>query len=99
MITECSGLSAGAISIASWNAHRDRCALPLWVREDESCTEIVDGYRRAWRHADATIESLPIDASGRVPWWPQPEVKLFDVMVHVLTETNRHASHGDILRE
>jgi hypothetical protein len=26
-------------------------------------------------------------------------VKLFNVMVHVLTETNRHAGHADILRE
>ena len=71
----------------------------LWVREDESRTDIVDRYRRAWRHADATIAALPIDANGHVPWWPQPEVKLFNVMVHVLTETNRHAGHADILRE
>ena len=26
-------------------------------------------------------------------------MKLFNVMVHVLTETNRHAGHADILRE
>jgi len=26
-------------------------------------------------------------------------VKLFNVLVHVLTETNRHAGHADILRE
>jgi Protein of unknown function (DUF664) len=26
-------------------------------------------------------------------------VKLFNVMVHILTETNRHAGHADILRE
>jgi uncharacterized damage-inducible protein DinB len=71
----------------------------LWARENESRADIVNGYRRAWQHADATIEALPIDASGHVPWWPQPEVKLFNVMVHVLTETNRHAGHADILRE
>jgi hypothetical protein len=34
-----------------------------------------------------------------VAWWPRPDVKLFNVMVHVLTETNRHAGHADILRE
>ncbi|NTW41958.1 MAG: DUF664 domain-containing protein, partial [Cellulomonadaceae bacterium] len=34
-----------------------------------------------------------------VPWWPRPDVTLFNVMVHVLTETNRHAGHADILRE
>jgi len=26
-------------------------------------------------------------------------VKLFNVMVHVLAETNRHLGHADILRE
>jgi uncharacterized damage-inducible protein DinB len=71
----------------------------LWVAEHESRADIIDGYKRAWQHADATIDTLPIDASGFVPWWPQPEVKLFNVMVHVLTETNRHAGHADILRE
>ena len=34
-----------------------------------------------------------------MPWWPRPYVKLFNVMVHMLTETNRHAGHADILRE
>ncbi len=71
----------------------------MWVTEQESRAGIIAGYRRAWHHADATIESLPIDAPGFVPWWPQPEVMLFNVMVHVLTETNRHAGHADILRE
>ncbi|HET6294707.1 MAG TPA: DUF664 domain-containing protein [Kribbella sp.] len=71
----------------------------LWVTEDESRADIIDGYNRACQHADATIDSLPVDAPGRVPWWPQPDVKLFNVMVHVLTETNRHLGHADILRE
>jgi hypothetical protein len=30
---------------------------------------------------------------------PRPHVKLFNILVHVLTETNRHAGHADILRE
>jgi hypothetical protein len=34
-----------------------------------------------------------------VPWWPRPNVKLFNILVHVLTETSRHAGHADILRE
>jgi hypothetical protein len=34
-----------------------------------------------------------------VPWWAQPQVKLFTILVHVLTETSRHAGHADILRE
>jgi hypothetical protein len=71
----------------------------LWVSERESRGDVVDGYLCACRHADATIEALPIDAPGRVPWWPRPEVKLLNVLVHVVTETNRHLGHADILRE
>ena len=71
----------------------------LWVAETESRADIVDGYLRACRHADATIDALPVDAPGFVPWWPRPDVLLFNVLVHVLTETNRHAGHADILRE
>ena len=71
----------------------------LWATPDESRAEIVDRYRRVWDHSDATIDALDIDAPGHVAWWPRPDVKLFNVMVHVLTETNRHAGHADILRE
>jgi hypothetical protein len=71
----------------------------LWVSEDETRAEIVDRYKRVWRHSDATIDALPIDAPGHVPWWPDSNVVLFHVMVHMLTETTRHAGHADILRE
>jgi hypothetical protein len=74
-------------------------AADKWVTAEETRAEIVDRYRRAWEHSDATIAALPIDAPGHVPWWPRPDVKLFNVLVHVLTETNRHAGHADILRE
>jgi hypothetical protein len=33
-----------------------------------------------------------------VPWW-HDEVKLFNIMVHILSDTTRHAGHADILRE
>lgn len=71
----------------------------MWATEHETREEIIDGYRRAWSHADATITTLPIDAPGHVPWWPRPDVLLFNILVHVLTETSRHAGHADILRE
>jgi hypothetical protein len=71
----------------------------MWVTAAESRVEIVDRYRRTWAHSDATIAALDIDAPGHVPWWPRPDVKLFNILVHVLTETNRHAGHADILRE
>ena len=71
----------------------------LWATESESSADILDRYHRACAHADATIVALPIDAPGHVPWWPEPDVTLFNVLVHMLTETNRHAGHADILRE
>ena len=71
----------------------------LWVSETETRAEVIRGYERACLHADTTVEELPITAKGCVPWWPQPEVQMFNVLVHVLTETNRHAGHADILRE
>jgi len=74
-------------------------AADLWVTPEETRAEIVDRYRRAWEHSDATIAALDIDSPGHVPWWPRPNVMLFNVLVHVLTETNRHAGHADILRE
>jgi hypothetical protein len=67
--------------------------------EGETREEIVARYRRVWAHSDATIDSLAVDSPGHVPWWPRPDVMLFNVLVHVLTETARHAGHADILRE
>jgi hypothetical protein len=71
----------------------------MWVTEAESRAEIVDRYTRMCAHSDATIAALDIDALGHVAWWPRPNVKLFNILVHVLNETNRHAGHADILRE
>ncbi|KFU82806.1 Protein of unknown function [Amycolatopsis lurida] len=71
----------------------------LWVTEHETREEIVGRYRRAWAHSDATIAALSLDSPGHVPWWPRPGVTLFAVLVHMLTETARHAGHADILRE
>ena len=71
----------------------------MWATAVESRAEIVDRYRRVWDHSDATIAALDIDAPGHVKWWPRPNVKLFNVLVHMVSETNRHAGHADILRE
>ncbi|MFB7122911.1 DinB family protein [Kitasatospora sp. NPDC056273] len=73
----------------------------LWATEDETRDQITGFYQRTWEHSDATINELPLDAPGHVPWWPEPHAgtNLFAVMVHVLGESNRHAGHADILRE
>lgn len=71
----------------------------LRATESETREEIVERYRRVWVHSDATISALAVDAPGHVPWWPRPDVMLFNVLVHAVTETARHAGHADILRE
>ncbi|MHC5904089.1 DinB family protein [Streptomyces sp. S6] len=72
-----------------------------WAAGDETREDVLAFYRRTWDHADATIDALPLDAPGHIPWWPEPfsSTNLFAVLVHVLGETNRHAGHADILRE
>ncbi|HEY1699774.1 MAG TPA: DinB family protein [Trebonia sp.] len=67
----------------------------------ESREGIIGAYQKAWRHADATISELPLDAVGHVPWWPQEraEVTLHHIIVRVVEETGHHAGHADIIRE
>jgi hypothetical protein len=45
--------------------------IDMWVTDAETRDEIVDRYRRVWLHAGATINDLPADAAGHVPWWPR----------------------------
>ena len=73
----------------------------MWATADETREQIVGLYHRAWAHADATIDALPLDAAGRVPHWPdeRTEVTLHQILVHVIAETHRHAGHADIVRE
>lgn len=73
----------------------------MWATAAESREELVGLYRAAWEHADATIEALPLDAAGEVPWWPEERrsVTLGQVLVRVVAETNRHAGHADVVRE
>jgi hypothetical protein len=73
----------------------------LWATAEESREYIVDTYRKAWQHADATVAALPLDAVGRVPWWPAQAgvASLHRVLVHLIAETERHTGHADIVRE
>ncbi|MET9218152.1 DinB family protein [Streptomyces sp. NPDC003300] len=73
----------------------------MWAAADESREYIVGLYHRAWAQADATIDALALDATGRVPWWPdgRDEVTLHHAVVRVISDTHRHAGHADILRE
>jgi hypothetical protein len=73
----------------------------MFARADESRDFIIERFKRACVHADATIADLPLDAVGFVPWWGpnDSDATLGRLLIHVATETNRHAGHADILRE
>ena len=81
-----------------WDVEAERLA-DMWATDHESRSDIVERYRRVWEHSDKTVNDLTLDATGRVAWWQDAEVPLFNVLVHLLAETSRHAGHADILRE
>ncbi|GAB3973870.1 DinB family protein [Plantactinospora veratri] len=72
-----------------------------YAREDETKDGLIDLYRRVGVFADQTIEQLPLDAPGRVPWW-RPDgqvVTLQRIIVHVICDLSRHVGQADIMRE
>ncbi|MGC4794064.1 DinB family protein [Micromonospora saelicesensis] len=72
-----------------------------YAREDETKDGLIDLYRRVGAFADQTIDQLPLDAPGQVPWW-QPgrqDVTLQRIIIHVTCDLARHAGHADIMRE
>ena len=73
----------------------------LWASPDETRDQIVALHHAAAAHSDATIEALPLNAAGQVPWWPEERrvVTLQQILVHMCVETAQHLGHADILRE
>lgn len=73
----------------------------LWVPAEQSRESVVELYRRAAAHADATIADLDLDDTGYVPWWSPDIAKapLRRVLIHVIAESHRHAGHADLTRE
>ncbi|MGV9528845.1 DinB family protein [Streptomyces cellulosae] len=84
-----------------WLAEDAEVNADMWAAPDETRDAIVELYRRAWAHADATVEALALDTTGTVPWWPEDraELTLHHAVVRVIADTSRHAGHADILRE
>ena len=73
----------------------------MWATAEESRAAVVELYRFSAAHADATVEALPLDANGEVPWWREERrhPTLHTILVHVSVEVARHAGHADVLRE
>jgi uncharacterized damage-inducible protein DinB len=94
----CFGRPAG--ESLPWFADDAEPNADMWAAPGETREQITGLYRRAWSHADATIDALPLDASGNVPWWGErSKVTLQQILVHMIAETHRHAGQADIVRE
>ncbi|WP_200210669.1 DinB family protein [Micromonospora coerulea] len=83
------------------DAYEENPQADWYASEGETKDGLIDLYRRVGVFADQTIEQLPLDASGRVPWWrPGGQVvTLQRIIVHVICDLARHAGHADIMRE
>lgn len=73
----------------------------MWVTADESDDYVVDLYRAAWAHSDASIADLPLDLPATVAWWPgeRRATTFGHLLVRVVAEAAQHAGHADIIRE
>lgn len=73
----------------------------MWATAGETREDIIELHLFAAAHRDATIEALPLDAPGDVPWWPaeRRHVTLHQILVHMCVERAHHLGHADILRE
>jgi hypothetical protein len=84
-----------------WWDHGAEPNADMWATPNETRADIIELYHAAWRHSDETIDALDLESVGTVPWWPRGrrEATLHRILIHVATETHRHAGHADIVRE
>ncbi len=72
---------------------------------DETLDAILDDYRQACAETDEIVGSLdldrPVPVPRDVPWFPDgiDAWSVRWVLLHLITETARHAGHADIVRE
>ncbi|MFH9350744.1 DinB family protein [Kitasatospora sp. NPDC017646] len=69
----------------------------LRIEPHESTADVLAFYARARAAADEAINQLELDSQGTS--WSGRTVSLRWVLIHMTTETARHAGHMDILRE
>jgi uncharacterized damage-inducible protein DinB len=72
----------------------------------ETLASVIDGYDAVARQTEAVIEQIAdlgqaVPVPPGVPWFPD-DVDAWSVrwvLLHLITETARHAGHADIVRE
>ena len=75
-----------------WVADDAEVNADMWATRRRDARGDRRVHRFSAAHSDATIEALPLDAPGVVPWWGERrDVTLHQVLVHMCTETARHA--------
>ncbi|WP_441248977.1 DinB family protein [Kitasatospora sp. McL0602] len=67
------------------------------VEPGESTADVLAFYARARAAADRAVAELELDDRGTA--WFGEQVTLRWVLIHMATETARHAGHLDVLRE
>ena len=82
-----------------WMADGAEPNADLWAEPEESVADVLSLYRRAVAHSDATLAASELTTRGHVPWWPEPDVTMEQVLLHLCLEVARHAGHIDIVRE
>jgi uncharacterized damage-inducible protein DinB len=73
---------------------------------DETLASVLDRYEQVAKATEATVTGIadlnqPVPVPKGVPWFPA-DVDAWSVrwvLLHLITETTRHAGHADIVRE
>lgn len=92
-------LDRAPADLPGWMTEDAPARADLVVTPEESTELIVADYRRAGADGDRVLASLPADAMGFVPWFPEPRMSLHRLVLQILVETQHHLGHLDILRE
>jgi uncharacterized damage-inducible protein DinB len=84
-----------------WMAEDAEANADMWATADEPSAAIVALYRRVWEHSAITLQTVPLHGEGTVAWWAAEgnTVTLHRILVHLISETQRHAGHADVVRE
>lgn len=87
----------GRPEVLTWTD--DEVNADMWAKPGETRAGILADYAAAVADAEAAVAELPLDHPAYVPWWPEPDVTLHRIAVHMAVELQRHCGHADILRE